>query len=299
MPSNEYYDSSGYPSTGGAGSSASMRAEFDAIEAMAMKLPALAGNGDEFVTVNTGGTALESIDAAAALTRLGAIPTASKDATGGVVGLTLFKINFKNALNTITSFFTNGNTVARTYTFPDKDGTVAMTADIPTVTGTNTGDQTAATVPNTPAGTISATDVQTALNELDTEKAPLASPALTGNPTAPTQAATDNSTRLATTAHVFSAFVGDGGATGYQKFRSGVVVQWGSATGHATPGTAKAVSFPLAFTATRGVYATGVTNAITTTNAAVWTSEPTTTGFNIHTALANETVYWFAIGTIA
>ena len=55
--------------------------------------------------------------------------TSAKDATGGYVGLTLFKINFKNALNTFTSFFTNSNTAARTYTFPDKDGTVAMTSD--------------------------------------------------------------------------------------------------------------------------------------------------------------------------
>lgn len=48
-----------------------------------------------------------------------------KDATGGYVGLTLFKINFKNAANTFTSFFTNTNTAARTYTFQDRDGTIA------------------------------------------------------------------------------------------------------------------------------------------------------------------------------
>lgn len=57
------------------------------------------------------------------------VTEASKDASGGYAGLTLFKINFKNALNTFTSFFTNANTAARTYTFPDKDGTVAMTND--------------------------------------------------------------------------------------------------------------------------------------------------------------------------
>lgn len=39
----------------------------------------------------------------------------------------------------------------------------------------------------------------------DTSRAPLASPALTGNPTAPTQATTDSSTKLATTAHVWAA----------------------------------------------------------------------------------------------
>lgn len=54
---------------------------------------------------------------------------ANKDALGGYVGLTLFKINFKNALGTFVSFFTNANTAARTYTFPDKDLTVAGLVD--------------------------------------------------------------------------------------------------------------------------------------------------------------------------
>lgn len=54
---------------------------------------------------------------------------ANKDASGGYAGLTLFKINFKNAANTFTSFFTNSNTAARTYTFPDKDMTVAGVDD--------------------------------------------------------------------------------------------------------------------------------------------------------------------------
>lgn len=66
-------------------------------------------------------------------------------------------------------------------------------------------DLDAADVPSTPAGGLAATNVQDALNELDTEKAPLASPVLTGNPTAPTQSAGDNSTKIATTAHVSAA----------------------------------------------------------------------------------------------
>jgi hypothetical protein len=53
-----------------------------------------------------------------------------KDATGGYAGLTLFKINFKNALNTFTSFFTNSNTAARTYTFQNRDGTIADDTDL-------------------------------------------------------------------------------------------------------------------------------------------------------------------------
>ena len=53
-----------------------------------------------------------------------------KDATGGYAGLTLFKINFKNVANTFTSFFTNSNTAARTYTFQNRDGTIADNTDL-------------------------------------------------------------------------------------------------------------------------------------------------------------------------
>lgn len=56
----------------------------------------------------------------------------NKDATGGYVGLTGFSINFKNALGTFTSFLTNANSAAHTYTFPDKDITVAGTSDVAT-----------------------------------------------------------------------------------------------------------------------------------------------------------------------
>lgn len=53
-----------------------------------------------------------------------------KDVSGGYVGLTLFKIDFRNTANTFTSFFINANTASRNYTFQDKSGTVAMTADV-------------------------------------------------------------------------------------------------------------------------------------------------------------------------
>jgi hypothetical protein len=59
-------------------------------------------------------------------------------------------------------------------------------AAVASLTGTNTGDQTATTVANVAAGTIAAVTVQGALNELDTEKAPLASPTFSGTVTAPT-----------------------------------------------------------------------------------------------------------------
>jgi len=82
--------------------------------------------------------------------------------TGGFVKLTAFKINFKNAENTVTSFFTNANTAARTYIFPNRDGTIADDSDL-------------------------------AL------KANLISPAFTNTPTAPTAPVNTNTTQLATT----------------------------------------------------------------------------------------------------
>lgn len=67
----------------------------------------------------------------------GAEAIANKDTSNGYAGLTLFKINFKNALNTFTSYFTNNNTASRTYTFPNKDGTVAMLDDVTGITDLN------------------------------------------------------------------------------------------------------------------------------------------------------------------
>lgn len=70
----------------------------------------------------------------------------NKDATGGYAGLTLFKIDFKNAANTFTSFFTNSNTAARTYGFQNRDGTIADDTDLASKQNTitfGTGVQTA------------------------------------------------------------------------------------------------------------------------------------------------------------
>lgn len=67
---------------------------------------------------------------------------------------------------------------------------------------------TAAGTSFSPAGSIAAANVQLALQELDTEKAPLASPALTGAPTAPTVAdSSDTTTKIATTAWVQTRLV--------------------------------------------------------------------------------------------
>jgi len=230
MPANDYYDSTGAPSSSSSLSSSVVRAEFDLIEAAFNKLPALGAGANVPIFTNGSGTGLEGKSIATAVSLLGCEVPANKDVSGGYAGLTLLKINFMNALGTIKSFFTNANTVARTYTFPNKDGTVAMTSDITgTNSGTNTGDQIAATVSFTPSGTIAANTVQAAVEELDTEtnasigvisgdiitinatKAPLASPGLTGIPTTPTAAAGTSTTQIASTAFVRGevATVGD------------------------------------------------------------------------------------------
>lgn len=104
----------------------------------------------------------------------------NKDVSDGVPGLTQLKINFMNALGTIKSFFTNANTVARTYTFQDRNGTIADDTDLATINSALAG------------------------------KAPLASPAMTGTPTAPTAAPGTNTTQLATTAFVAAAVAAGG-----------------------------------------------------------------------------------------
>lgn len=67
--------------------------------------------------------------------------TLFKDKSNGFPGLTLFSINFRNAANTFTSYFTNSNTAARTYTFQDRNGTIADHTDLAakaSLTGTET-----------------------------------------------------------------------------------------------------------------------------------------------------------------
>ena len=56
----------------------------------------------------------------------------NKDSSNGYVGLTSFKINFKNVANTFTSFFTNTNTASHTYTFQDRNGIIADDTDLAT-----------------------------------------------------------------------------------------------------------------------------------------------------------------------
>jgi len=129
----------------------------------------------------------------------------------------------ENSLSNPTGWYTvaQSSTIAASSVIFAPTGTVSAT-NVQAAIAEVSGDVTAlaATVPttasqiaNVPAGGIAATTVQAALNELDTEKAPLLSPALTGTPTAPTQTAGNNSTRIATTAFVTTAVAAVGAPT--------------------------------------------------------------------------------------
>lgn len=125
--SNEFYNASGAPSTGSSGSSAVQRAEFVAIAAGFALLPTMLGNSDLPVFVNGTGTALTSVSAASARTKLGLVIStdvqawdadldalAALDATVGVLiktaAATYARRNVVGTANEIT--VTNGNGVA-------------------------------------------------------------------------------------------------------------------------------------------------------------------------------------------
>jgi hypothetical protein len=102
-------------------------------------LPDQTGNGGKIPTtdgVNASWTDVKTINGAALLGSTADLlleQTANKDDSGGYAGLTLYKLNMVNVAGTVTSFVTNTATLARTWTMPDKDGTVAMTSDVPAV----------------------------------------------------------------------------------------------------------------------------------------------------------------------
>lgn len=147
------------------------------------------GGGSGTVTDVTGTSPIASTGGTApAISCSTCLTSADKDSTGGYAGLTLFKIDFKNAANTFTSFFSNANSAARTYTFQNRDGTIADDTDL--AGKQNSLGFTAENSANKVTAFSSPTDVQYPSAKLVSDqivlRAPLASPAFTGTPTSPT-----------------------------------------------------------------------------------------------------------------
>lgn len=81
-------------------------------------------------TPGTGAITVNSVEAVGSATSttwsvVAATAYVAKDTSGGVAGLTLYKLNMRNVAGTFTSFQTNTNTAARTYTWQDASYTVA------------------------------------------------------------------------------------------------------------------------------------------------------------------------------
>lgn len=197
--------------------------------------------------------------------------------------------------------------------FNTRTGIVTLTKADVTGTGLAKSDIALGNVDNTSdANKPVSTAAQTALDL----KADLASPALTGNPTATTQADSDNSTRIATTSWVRSAMstlaAAAGfvlvipGASGYLKLPSwlgGVILQFGSLVGTTNGSSAVAVPFGLTFPTAAwtavvsngdtgaSLQFPGIANLTTTGFNAVWTNG--TGGVGSGVAVRTN---WFAIG---
>lgn len=160
---SDFYTVSGTPSTASPGQSSPIRAEFAAIQTAFDKLPALSTNPSEILVVNAGGTAVETVSGpsgtivgtsdtqtltnktinlssntlAMTLAQLNTavsddnvVAESAKDASGGVVGKTLEKINIKNSAATFTGFIEALLTAARTWTLPDESGTIALVSRV-------------------------------------------------------------------------------------------------------------------------------------------------------------------------
>ncbi len=107
-----------------------------------------------------------------------ALTTGVHGVTGTIVGTS----DVQNLTNKTVNKITITTPITGSTLTIDDGKTLTVTGDA-TISGTNTGNQIASTVSNTPAGNISSTDVQAAINELDTEKLALTGGALTGNVT--------------------------------------------------------------------------------------------------------------------
>lgn len=186
MAGSEYYDHTTYPSQGAAGSSAAMRSELGSVENGFGKLPGLAGNGGKIVVVNAGGTALEATSTP--VLGVATLTSANKVAITAPATAATLALAEGSTLATSGAFSQTLTATAATNVTLPTTGTLATLAGAETLTNKTLTSPaissptgiTATNISNTPAGGISATTVQAALNELDTEKAALAGANFTG-----------------------------------------------------------------------------------------------------------------------
>lgn len=130
-------------------------------------------------------------------------------------------------------------------------------------------------------------------------KAPLASPALTGNPTSPTPAPGDNDTSIATTAFVKAALDAIGSlpiyaqsltGNGYKKFPGGLILQWGTVAS-AAGGTTHSFTIPFP---SASLMVNAIISATSAAYVAATANSPSS--FSVYPSSGTPQVMWFAIG---
>lgn len=232
---NDYYNHSSWPATGAAGRSADARAEMDAIAAGFSKMASLVGNAYKIAYVNAGETAWDVLGGTGLLKlRTAAIPVIAADGTDYLSPAGAAVVTNKTlvvANNTVTTA-AHGNlsaTELNAALAELTDDDAALAVDIAAVFTELTNHlndavdaHDASAISSVPAGDLAATNVQAALDELATEKAPLASPLFTGDARGVTPALGDNDTSFATTAFVVNAFA-DGFGQGKFSFKNRVI----------------------------------------------------------------------------
>jgi hypothetical protein len=130
-------------------------------------------------------------------------------------------------------------------------------------------------------------------------KAPLASPALTGSPTAPNNAAGTRGTAIATMQSFADEFANLKTSIGYQKLPSGVIVQWGNSASTGSADTT--VTFPVAFpNASASILLTPLTGGATGVYILTIGTYSATGfvfgGYNAAGTRVAVSVFWVAIG---
>jgi hypothetical protein len=120
--------------------------------------------------------------------------------------------------------------------------------------------------------------------------APLISPSLSGTPTTPTAALATDTTQIASTAFAVGNFLKS--TLGYQRFPSGLIIQWGYAL--SSSGGVTSVSFATAFTV--NCYSLTATSSVTQGTLVISDPYDSNTGFTFTNGAVGANTCWMAIG---
>lgn len=164
------WDASGntFPNAGGSGSAGAIRKGDTFFISVAGTLGGVAVNNGDTVRAMVNAPGQTAANWNILESNIGYVPenVVKKDATDGYAGLTQFKLNVLNAAGNVKSFFTTLATAQRTYTLPDKDGTIAMISDF--ATGTLSAVLTGLSVA-TNAAVVAADSVLVAIGKLQAQ----------------------------------------------------------------------------------------------------------------------------------